>query len=174
MVKPSRIYYDNCKDCHSKCEHAGKDREFVYTDAHPSCKIAKVTTKTNADRIRAMSDEELADKFASATCFQSCAFAPPSYAGPDGGDFDKDEAVKAWLIWLKEPEEGVMPKHIDEVGSEVIVVVRDGVVQAVYGHNSVGVDVLDYDNYDDPDCDEEMKEYYAETERRIAWLDRIY
>ena len=31
------LNYDNCKNCKSKCEHAGKDREFVYHDK--SCKV---------------------------------------------------------------------------------------------------------------------------------------
>lgn len=30
--------YDNCKDCTSKCEHAGKDREFVCPGGI-SCKV---------------------------------------------------------------------------------------------------------------------------------------
>ena len=32
------IKYDNCKDCCSKCEHAGKDREFVCPGGI-SCKV---------------------------------------------------------------------------------------------------------------------------------------
>lgn len=32
--------YDNCKDCHSLCEHAGKDRNFVCPNGI-SCKIEK-------------------------------------------------------------------------------------------------------------------------------------
>ena len=51
--------YDNCKDCYSLCVHAGKDREFVCMNG-VSCKIAKAKPKTNADRIGAMKDEELA------------------------------------------------------------------------------------------------------------------
>lgn len=31
---------DNCKDCVSKCEHAGKDREFVCIGG-VSCKVKK-------------------------------------------------------------------------------------------------------------------------------------
>ena len=54
------IKYDNCKDCHSRCVHAGKDREFICING-VSCKITKEKPKTNADRIRAMSDEELAN-----------------------------------------------------------------------------------------------------------------
>ena len=32
------IKYDNCKDCHSGCVHAGKDRKFVCING-VSCKI---------------------------------------------------------------------------------------------------------------------------------------
>lgn len=32
------IRYDNCKDCVSRCEHAGKDREFVCPGG-TSCKV---------------------------------------------------------------------------------------------------------------------------------------
>lgn len=52
--------YDNCKDCVSKCEHAGKDREFICGNG-VSCKVTKKPIVTNADKIRAMSDEELAE-----------------------------------------------------------------------------------------------------------------
>lgn len=48
------LKHDNCKDCHSKCEHAGKDREFCYRGE--SCKKGAMT---NGDKIRSMSDEEL-------------------------------------------------------------------------------------------------------------------
>ena len=51
------IKYDNCEDCHSRCVHAGKDRQFVCING-VSCKIAKEKPNTNADRFRAMSDEE--------------------------------------------------------------------------------------------------------------------
>ena len=52
--------YDNCKDCVAKCEHAGKDREFICGNG-VSCKVTKKPVVTNADKIRAMSDEELAE-----------------------------------------------------------------------------------------------------------------
>ena len=54
------IKYDNCKDCHSRCIHAGKDRNFICMNG-VSCKIVKAKPQTNADRIRAMSDEELVE-----------------------------------------------------------------------------------------------------------------
>ena len=53
------IKYDNCKDCHSRCVHAGKDRKFVCING-VSCKITMEKPQTNAQKIRAMSDEELA------------------------------------------------------------------------------------------------------------------
>ena len=53
------IKYDNCKNCHSLCIHAGKDRKFVCING-VSCKITMEKPQTNADRIRAMSDDELA------------------------------------------------------------------------------------------------------------------
>ena len=52
--------YDNCKDCVSKCEHAGKDREFICGNG-VSCKVTKKPIVTNADKFRAKSDEELAE-----------------------------------------------------------------------------------------------------------------
>lgn len=38
MKKLSPVKYDNCRDCMSKCEHAGKDREFVCPGGE-SCKV---------------------------------------------------------------------------------------------------------------------------------------
>lgn len=34
------LKYDNCKHCHSNCEHAGKDREFVCPGG-VSCKVTE-------------------------------------------------------------------------------------------------------------------------------------
>ena len=59
------IKYDNCKDCHSRCVHAGKDRKFVCING-VSCKITTEKPKTNADRIRSMSDFELAKEIENA------------------------------------------------------------------------------------------------------------
>ena len=56
------IKYDNCKDCHSRCVHAGKDRKFVCING-VSCKITMENPKTNADRIRSMTDNELNELF---------------------------------------------------------------------------------------------------------------
>lgn len=40
-----QIGYDNCKDCVSRCEHAGKDREFVYSVNKGSCKVKNPKTE---------------------------------------------------------------------------------------------------------------------------------
>ena len=56
------IKYDNCKNCHSLCIYAGKDREFVCING-VSCKITMEKPQTNADRIRSMTDDELNDLF---------------------------------------------------------------------------------------------------------------
>lgn len=39
-VKTEPLRYDNCNKCVSRCEHAGKDREFVYR-GDKLCKIVK-------------------------------------------------------------------------------------------------------------------------------------
>lgn len=39
MVRMTALKRDNCKDCKSRCEHAGKDREFVCKNG-VSCKVA--------------------------------------------------------------------------------------------------------------------------------------
>ena len=59
------IKYDNCKDCHSRCKHAGKEREFICING-VSCKITKEKQQSNADRIRSMSDFELAKEIENA------------------------------------------------------------------------------------------------------------
>lgn len=41
----NKLVYDNCKDCVSKCEHAGKDREFICPNG-VSCKVIYTPEKT--------------------------------------------------------------------------------------------------------------------------------
>ena len=61
MIIPTPpIVYDNCKGCKSKCEHAGKDREFVCIKG-VSCKVTESAPKTTFDRIKNMSVEEMAE-----------------------------------------------------------------------------------------------------------------
>lgn len=57
--------------------------------------IRRQNRKTNADRIRAMSDEELAEAFAMQCAGRVCKGIP----------FDgKNECVKCWLDWLQQEE----------------------------------------------------------------------
>ena len=90
--------YDNCKDCVSRCEHAGKDREFICGNG-VSCKVTKKPIVTNADKIRAMSDEELA-KYLSNPC--DCEVDPERDGFRECGN---DLCVKYLLEWLQRPAE---------------------------------------------------------------------
>ena len=87
------IKYDNCKNCHSLCIHAGKDRKFVCING-VSCKITTGKSQTNADRIRAMSDEELIGflvQFQEETINRFARFEFPNY--------------RATADWLQQPAE---------------------------------------------------------------------
>ena len=90
--------YDNCKDCVARCVHAGKDREFICGNG-VSCKVTKKPIATNADKIRAMSDEELA-KYLSNPC--DCAVDPERDGYRECGN---DLCVKYLLEWLQQPAE---------------------------------------------------------------------
>ena len=57
--------------------------------------VGEYKTLTNADRIRAMTDEELAD-FVSLCCGWTCAECPV------GKECNGDECFSTWLDWLKE------------------------------------------------------------------------
>ena len=91
------IKYDNCKDCHSRCVHAGKDRKFVCING-VSCKITTGKSQTNADRIRAMSDEELCNWLFQRDCTNIAAFL-------EYGGMGVMNAVQL-LDWLQQPEGG--------------------------------------------------------------------
>ena len=91
------IKYDNCKDCHSRCVHAGKDRKFVCING-VSCKITMENPKTNADRIRAMSYEEICNWLFQRDCTNIAAFL--EYGGMGVMN------VVQLLDWLQQPAEG--------------------------------------------------------------------
>ena len=90
--------YDNCKDCVARCVHAGKDREFICGNG-VSCKVTKKPIATNADKIRAMSNEELA-KYLSNPC--NCAVDPERDGFRECGN---DLCVKYLLELLQQPAE---------------------------------------------------------------------
>ena len=91
------IKYDNCKNCHSLCIHAGKDRDFVCISG-VSCKITTGKSQTNADRIRSMSDEELCNWLFQRDCTNIAAFL-------EHGGMGVMDAVQL-LDWLQQPEGG--------------------------------------------------------------------
>lgn len=94
--------YDNFKDCVARCVHAGKDREFICGNG-VSCKVTKKPIATNADKIRAMSNEELA-KYLSNPC--NCAVDPERDGYRECGN---DLCVKYLLEWLQQPAEEETP-----------------------------------------------------------------
>lgn len=62
--------------------------------------------KTNADRIRAMNDEELANWLVAKTVYQESAFSHPSYLNfLTGSDDTKERAVEDTIKWLKQTVE---------------------------------------------------------------------
>ena len=62
--------------------------------------------QTNGDRIRAMSDEELAEWLVIQTVYQESAFSPPSYRNfLSDLDDTKENAIKDTKEWLKQPAE---------------------------------------------------------------------
>ena len=90
------IKCDNCKNCRSRCIHAGKDRDFVCING-VSCKITTGKSQTNADRIRAMSDEELAWELMLWRC--------EAVARHHGISSEYPDTQKTILEWLKQPAE---------------------------------------------------------------------
>ena len=91
------IKYDNCKDCHSSCVHAGKDRKFVCING-VSCKNTTGKSQTNADRIRAMSDEEMCNWLFQRDCTNIAVFL--EYGGM--GVMNRVQLLE----WLQQPAEG--------------------------------------------------------------------
>lgn len=76
----------NCKDCTTNCVYRGKDNEARCGGF--------VGTITNADRIRAMSDEELAKQFSHTPI---CEQKYPKCMK------DAEDCVECLLEWLKQP-----------------------------------------------------------------------
>ena len=93
------IKYDNCKKCRSRCIHAGKDRDFVCVNG-VSCKITMEKPQTNADRIRAMSDEELAEFID--RCEMNDIDYAKTFCDLCNGQYECDQCR---LDWLQQPAE---------------------------------------------------------------------
>lgn len=85
----------NCKNCKKQgCSLAGKNHEMSF-----ECKA--YIGKTNADRIRAMSDEELAE------LMEDKGDCPPIECPHDGkgAKITRLDCKMCWLDWLKSPVE---------------------------------------------------------------------
>lgn len=80
----------NCVTCKAKCENAGQHR--VKTDCISYIPKNYPKPKTNSDRIRAMSDEELAAFFAP----RGCPWIINEEPCPERGI----TCNKCWLDWL--------------------------------------------------------------------------
>lgn len=76
-----------------------------YCKSYPRCYgCGAYREPTNADRIRAMSDDELAAWLVEKTVYQESAFSPPSYLNfLTESDDTKKGAIEGTLEWLKHP-----------------------------------------------------------------------
>lgn len=84
----------NCVTCKARCENAGQHR--VKTDCVSYIPKDYPKPITNADRIRAMSDEELAEFFKDTTFCDSC-FIFMNECGTE-----RYSCEQRWLDWLKQ------------------------------------------------------------------------
>lgn len=84
----------NCRNCKANCYWAGRD---VTEPDHGHCFVGYIP-KTNADRIRAMTDEEL-DKF-----LGDVQWDVANYCGgvTQKQEYPVPEQRGAWLDWLKQ------------------------------------------------------------------------
>ena len=104
-----------CDGCRYKGQHQEMmfrpmgvcTRELNLVDAVKNYEAEKCPyKKTNADRIRAMSDEELAEWLVIQTVYQESAFSPPSYRNfLTDRDDTKEKAIPDTVKWLKQPAE---------------------------------------------------------------------
>jgi hypothetical protein len=90
----------NCKDCTTNCVYRGKDNQ-----ARCGSFVGKVT---NADRIRAMTDEELANFMAERTVNESTLHRLDKDHGLTAVQIEaiKHNVYCAFMQWLQQPAEG--------------------------------------------------------------------
>jgi hypothetical protein len=97
--------YPICENCIFVDEPIDKDpcqecnRAFLAQHIKPNF-VSKRKPKTNADRIRAMTDEELAEFFQNTTFCDSC-FINKNECGTESYS-----CIQRWLDWLKQEAEG--------------------------------------------------------------------
>ena len=81
----------------SLCDRCDKYASCLLNYDGPACRRNRTTQPTNADRIRAMSDEELAYGFARYFSCEFCRFEESCGACKR----TYSECVNGWLEWLK-------------------------------------------------------------------------
>ena len=87
--------YNRCKECYNmKCVFVTGEREDINTS-----ECADFRPMTNADRIRVMTDEELAAYMGDVQTWGGC----PNH----GARNCKENCADCWLDWLKSPVEVV-------------------------------------------------------------------
>ena len=92
---------ENCGECYR--------RWYCYLDPKECNKLADSVPVTNADRIRDMSDEELAEFLThiNPTNCQDCAFSHGWRCQPDRDDYsDFEKCKEGRKRWLQQPAEG--------------------------------------------------------------------
>ena len=93
----------NCENCTEKCPMAERAHEAAVGRMYAMTELVRMVKEkekppvTNADRIRAMSDEELAEWAYQMHCGVVC---------PDNGAIDCRYSCRdCWLDWLRSPAE---------------------------------------------------------------------
>lgn len=101
---------DNCKNCVSRCEHAGKNREFICIGGITCKKTADMNAPmrkpmTNGEKIRAMTNEELS-KFLMEILDdgQNIPFCKNLDECFDNADsITKAQCMACMMAWLQQP-----------------------------------------------------------------------
>ena len=95
----------HCRICHNtSCSNHGKNISFL----GEGWKCNYIPVPTNADRIRAMSDEELSEFLThmNPTNCQDCAFSHGWRCQPDSDDYsDFEKCKEGRKRWLQHPAE---------------------------------------------------------------------
>lgn len=97
-----------CKHCRNfeLCKHRGQTVNYAVDDGVCLFFEKDPNLQTNADRIRAMSEAELAEWLVKKTKYQESAWSEPSYLNfLTKSDDTLKSAIKGTTEWLKQPAE---------------------------------------------------------------------
>ena len=100
MIMPKNVV---CKKCNNLV-NGWCEKVIDSPDPHIARDCPHFREKTNADRIREMSDEELAVWLVEKTVYQESAFTYPTYLNfLTESDDTKEGAIKGTVDWLQQP-----------------------------------------------------------------------